>query len=120
MKIFAKNIFWAIITLTTVSLLFSLLAYPVKSPRLITLNDLASKINAGEVSKIIVNENDLSINLKNEEKLISKKESEVGFSETLRNLGVDAAALRQVSFEIKEASGLKFWVGVLVPTLLPL
>ena len=35
-------------------------------------------------------------------------------------MGVDTEALRQVSFEIKEASGLKFWIGVLVPTLLPL
>ncbi|MEK7624311.1 MAG: ATP-dependent zinc metalloprotease FtsH [Patescibacteria group bacterium] len=120
MKLFAKNIFWAVTVLITISFLFSLLTQSVKTPQLITLNDLSLKINAGEVGKIVVNENDLFIDLKNGEKLISKKESEAGFSETLRNLGVDTEALRQVSFEIKEASGLKFWIGVLVPTLLPL
>ena len=120
MKIFAKNIFWAIITLIVISALFSLLIQPGKTPRLITLNELAEKINAGEASKIVVNENDLEIELKNGEKALSKKESDMGLSDTLRNFGVEPLALRQVALEIKEASGLKFWVGVLVPALLPL
>ncbi len=70
MKAFSKNIFWAIITLIVISLLFSLLAQTGKPPQFITLNDLTLKINAGEVSKIVVNQNDLSVDLKNGEKLI--------------------------------------------------
>ncbi len=120
MKAFSKNIFWGIVTLTIISLLFSLFAQTGKAPQFVTLNDLALKINAGEVSKIIVNENDLAVDLKNGEKLISKKETETGLSETLKNFGVDPAALRQVSLEVKEASGFKFWVNLLVPTVLPL
>jgi len=120
MKAFSKNIFWAIITLMVISLLFSLTTQTGGKPQFITLNDLSSKINAGEVSKISVNENDLAVDLKNGEKLVSKKETETGLSETLKNLGVDPAALRQVSLEIKEDSGFMFWVKILVPTVLPL
>ncbi|MDP3052785.1 MAG: ATP-dependent zinc metalloprotease FtsH [bacterium] len=120
MKAFSKNIFWAIITLIVISLLFSLFAQTAKAPQFVTLNDLASKINAGEVSKISVNENDLAVDLKNGDKLISKKETESGLSETLKNFGVDPAALRQVSLEVKEASGFKFWINLLVPIVLPL
>ena len=66
MKLFAKNIFWAVTVLITISFLFSLLTQSVKTPQLITLNDLSLKINAGEVGKIVVNENDLFIDLKME------------------------------------------------------
>ncbi|MFA5084105.1 MAG: ATP-dependent zinc metalloprotease FtsH [Candidatus Paceibacterota bacterium] len=120
MKDFSKNIVWAIITLMVISLIFSLFTQTAKTPQFVTLNDLASKINAGEASKITVNQNDLAIDLKNGEKLVSKKETETGLSETLKNFGVDPAALRQVSLEVKEASGFRFWMEILVPTVLPL
>jgi cell division protease FtsH len=119
-RTFSKNIFWAIVTLIVVSLMFSLLTQPGKTPQPVSLNDLASKINAGEVSKIVVSQNDLAVDLKNGEKLVSTKEPETGISETFKNLGVDPTALRQVSLEVKENSGFKFWINLLVPTLLPL
>jgi cell division protease FtsH len=120
MKNLSKNIFWAITTLIVVVIIFSLLIQPTKTPQLITLNELTLKINAGEVSKITVNENDLDIELKNGAKAVAKKETDIGLSETLRNFGVESSALQQVALEVKEASGLKFWLGILVPTLLPL
>lgn len=120
MKAFSKNIFWAIVSLMVISIIFSLFAQTGKAPQFVSLNDLALKINAGEVNRITVNQNDLAVDLKNGEKLISTKETETGLSETLKNFGIDPAALRQVSLEIKEASGFKFWMNILVPTILPL
>jgi cell division protease FtsH len=120
MKILSKNIFWAITTLMVLAVVFSLLIQPTNPPKNLTLNELTLKINAGEVGKITVNENDLDIELKNGDQAVTKKEPDLGLSETFRNLGVETAALQKVTLEIKEDSGFRFWLGILVPTLLPL
>ncbi|MBI4993361.1 ATP-dependent zinc metalloprotease FtsH [Candidatus Wolfebacteria bacterium] len=116
----SKNIFWGIATLLTVAFIFSLFYSMEKAPIVLSLDQLAKKINTNEVEKISVNGNDLEINLKSGEKAVSKKETEAGLSETLKNYGVDAAAFQKVSFEIKEESGGRFWMGILIPALLPL
>ena len=120
MKVLTKNIIWAIGTLLLVAFIFSLFYSSGKPPQVLSINDLVQKINAGEVEKVVVAGNDLNITLKNGEKATSKKESESGFTETLKNYGVDTVALQKVSFAIQDESGFRFWAGILIPSLLPL
>ncbi|MBI2514856.1 ATP-dependent metallopeptidase FtsH/Yme1/Tma family protein [Candidatus Wolfebacteria bacterium] len=120
MKLLSKNILWAIGTFLLVAFIFSLFYSTEGSPKTLSISDLASAINSGGVSKIVVSGNDLTIELKNGEKAVSKKEAEAGLTETLRNYGLEPAALKNVNFQIKEESGLHFWASVLIPSLLPL
>ena len=115
-----KNILWATAALLILTVAFSMLFETGKAPVQLTINDLVKKINSGEVQKITVSGNDLSIDLKNSEKAVAKKESESGFSQTLSNYGVNIKALQAVSLEVKDESGFRFWMGILVPTILPL
>ncbi len=115
-----KNILWAILTLVVIALLFSLFVGPGTSPQTLSLNQLVDKINAGGVTKVIVNGNDLTVTLKDGSTAVSKKESESGISETLKNLGVAPQALQNVDLEVQDQSGWQFWAGILIPTLLPL
>src|SRR3989344_333655 len=114
MNMLYKNILWATIALLLVSFAFSFFFYPVKEPAIFSVSELATKINQGEVQEIIVQGNDISINLKNGDKAVSKKENESGLSQTLANYGVDQKALRAVSMKIQEESGFKFWMSVLI------
>ena len=107
-------------TLVFISLFFSLLLGPVAAPAKITLNDLVARIHSGEVSEIKVNGEDLNIVLKDGTKLISKKETEAGITDTLKNLGVDALDLQGVDLAVESQSGWQFWLGILIPTLLPI
>jgi len=120
MSKFVKNLIWAIITLLVISVLFSLFIEPQKTPATLGLNQLAAKINAGEVAKIAINGDDLNITLKDGAQTTSKKETELGITETLKNFGVDAAALNKVDVAVESQSGWQFWAGILIPTLLPL
>lgn len=120
MKSLGKNIFLAINILLAIALIFSLFSQFQKSIPILSLDELATKINNHEVSQITVNGNDLLINLKNGQTATSKKELEASLSETLKNYGVDPVVLREVKTEIVEASGFKYWAGVLIPILLPL
>ena len=120
MSSLTKNIAWAIATFILVALILSLFYTEQKQLPVLSLDELATRINKGEAAKITVSGGDLAIELKNGEKVTSKKEAEASLSETLRNYGVDPAALQKVGFEIKDESGFKFWASILVPSLLPL
>ncbi len=120
MKNIASSIFWAIVTLMVISVAFSFLMNTAPEKVKLSINELVGKINKGEVASIEVNGNDLAVKLSNGEEATSRKESESGVSETLRNLGVDQKALQAVLVSVKDESGFKFWAGILIPTLLPL
>ena len=120
MKNIASSIFWAIVTLMVISVVFSFLMNTTAEKTQLSINELAGKINKGEVASVEVNGNDLAIKLTGGEEARSRKESEVGISETLRNLGVEQKALQTIAISVKDESGLKFWLGILIPTLLPL
>jgi len=120
MSNFYKNILWAITTLIVISLVFSLFFQGQQPPKKLSLNQLAQKINAGEVSQITVNGEELKIVLSDQSKAVSKKEAEAGLTETLKNLNVDQAALQKVEISVESQSGWQFWAGILIPTLLPL
>lgn len=115
-----KNIIWAIIALVIISLVFSAFLAPVAPPPALSLNQLADKINAGAVAKIVVNGNDLAVTLPDGSTATAKKESELGLTETLKNFGVDPAALQKVNIAVEEQAGWQFWAGILIPTLLPI
>ncbi len=102
------------------ALVFSFFMTGGTKPSALTMNDLVTKINAGTVTKIDVSGNDLTITLKDGTTATATKETETGLTDTLKNYGVDPVALRQVPLEVKGESGTQFWLGVLIPTLLPL
>ncbi len=119
MKNFTKQILWAVATLVIASILFSVL-YQKDAPQKLTLNDLAAKINADEVSKIKINGDTLDITLKNNEEATSKKEVEAGLTETLTNFGVNPENMRKVEIVVVDQSGWQYWAGVIIPSLLPI
>ncbi len=117
---FTRNIFWTITTLVFIAVVFSFLVSPTSTPDTLSINQLAEKINTGEVTKIVVSGNDLAVTLKDGTEITAKKEFEAGLSETLKNYGVSPIALKDVDVQIEEESGTRFWLGVLIPSLLPL
>jgi len=116
----SKNLFWAVVSLIVMTVVFSALLEGSKPVQALSVNELAERINRGEVQKIVVSGNDLTVEFKDGKQANAKKESELALTETLRNYGVDAATLRTVTIESQDESGLRFWLGVLVPTVLPI
>ena len=119
-KIISKNIFWAIMTMLCLTLVFSVLFETAGKTENLSVSQLVSKINAGEITKITVQGNDLKIDLKNGGKAIAKKETEASLTQTLNNYGVNSLTMDQVNIVIEEPSGFKFWMAILLPILLPL
>lgn len=120
MSTLTKNITAAVVMLVILALTFSLFTGSEPANTTISINELVEKINTGAVTKIVVAGNDLTVNLQDGSEVTAKKEFETGLSDTLKNYGVDPVALRQVSLEVQDESGSRFWLGLLIPSLLPL
>ncbi len=88
--------------------------------RELAISELVREINAGTVTKIDVEGDQLKVTLKSGELAISKKESEAGLSEVLRNYGVSSEKLAIVLIEVKDLSGWAFWLANLLPFIIPL
>jgi len=120
MKLLYKNIAWTICILLILSSVFSFVANYNTSPKTLALNELASKINAGEVASITVNDDTLDIQLTDKSLGTAQKEAEASLTETLINYGVEATALAGVPITIENRAGSRFWASILIPTLVPL
>lgn len=91
-------------------------------PEEVSLSYLATIINQGNVSSILVEGDKLSIVLNDEPetKLVSKKEREASLTETLANYGVQSEALSQTEIKIKSESGFGYWILNILPILIPI
>ena len=114
-----KNILWAFLTLALLVLIVGEFIGFEKPSKHVNLSEIAQKINAGEVTKLVVTGSELKASLKDESILVAQKENETGISETLINLGVAKEQLQTINLEVKNESGFMFWAGILIPTLIP-
>ena len=119
-KNLSKNLLWAFLAFLLISALLSFFSMPSEKSEPITLSQVAQQVNEDKVKEIVVEGNDLTIILKEaDKKEKTRKENEASLTESLKNYGVDSEKLRNVSITIKEPSGAMFWLGTLLPFLLP-
>jgi cell division protease FtsH len=82
---------------------------------------LVQNIQDEKVERVVVEDPaKLRVTFTDGTEAVVAKEASVGFSELLRNYGVDAEKARNVTTEVKERSGASYWAGVILPGLIPL
>jgi cell division protease FtsH len=120
MKNLSKNFLWAIATLVTLALVFSLASSNDTPPKQVNLSDLATEISAGNVKEIKVAGDTLNVTFKDGSKAVTKKEEGASITETFNNYGLDPVALQKVRLEITNPSGFETWGALLIPSILPI
>jgi len=115
-----KNIFTFLIIFVVFGGLFLLYSAPEEKPEEVSLSALATSINEGRVEKLEVDGNAVNITLNDETKQTTVKESESSLSETLANFGVESETLNTISIDVKGESRTAFWLGAVLPFLLPI
>lgn len=86
----------------------------------IPLSQLALDIKAGQVSEIVVEGESLNMVYVSGEKKFTKKEVGTALTDTLANYGTTPEELGAVKVEIKNQSGLGYWILNLAPLLAPI
>src|SRR3990167_8661966 len=120
MKNFSKTFIYALLIFVLLSGTYALIQGEFKSPKQVALSELVSDINAGRVEEITVEEDALTVRMKDGSEVTSRKEAEAGLSESLKNYGVDAEKLRDVNLEIKAIGGAAACFGMVLPILAPI
>ena len=119
-KSFTKNILAVLLIFMILAVSYSFFTDQFKKQEEISFSSLVDEIKAGSVKSITVSGNDLEIIFSSGLVKISKKESESGLLETLKNYGISEEQLSKFTFDIREPSGLMVWLGVLLPFLIPI
>ncbi|HHE45917.1 MAG TPA: ATP-dependent metallopeptidase FtsH/Yme1/Tma family protein, partial [Candidatus Moranbacteria bacterium] len=115
-----KNISLAILVCRLISGIFVLYSSPQKVPKDISLSTLVQQVNDNKVKEIRVkSNNNLKITLKDGTEEKTTKEASSSIVETLKNYGVDSQKLQAVSINVQGESGWDFWLGAILPFLLP-
>jgi cell division protease FtsH len=86
----------------------------------IPISELAKSVNAGEVKKILVEGDKLTITYNTEETKQSKKEVGSSLTQTLYNYGVNKDTLLATEIDIKNETGFGYWFMNILPFLLPI
>ncbi len=93
--------------------LYNQLAMRQPQPDVISLQDLATEIKEGEVSRIAIKGDTLLIERVDGTEVSAYKENDTTLIGTLGNLGVSQEQLSEVMVEVMPPSGLFGWLGIL-------
>ena len=110
------------VALLVLSGIIALLQSSFSTPKTeISLSQLVTQINAGQVKEIAVRGELLEVthNDKEESKAQAKKEPGTSLSESLTNLGADKVKLAAINLVVKNESGFFYYLGNLLPIILP-
>lgn len=119
MKNLLKNVVFILLIFLIISGVFAVFSNPFEKENKIPLTQVVEDINRGNIKKIVISGNNLTLTYQNGTEAKSKKEVETALSESLLNYGVDKSALEKVEVESKEEKGLMFWLGPISLLLFP-
>ncbi|MES2203051.1 MAG: ATP-dependent zinc metalloprotease FtsH [Patescibacteria group bacterium] len=115
--------FWVNLGVSVIILLilaagYSYVAGGTAAPADVPLSQVAQDVNAGKVTSIEVDGDNLNVTYTDQSKKTSKKEAEGSLTDTLNNYGVTKASLDKVTITIKRENPLQYWFNALAPFLL--
>lgn len=114
-----KNIGLVVFLFLLLSGVMILYSSPEQRPTDVSLSELVTEINNGEVKEIVVTGNTLEIVKQDDAKQKASKEPESSLTETLANYGIDKERFKAVSVTVKEDTGFGYWALTLLPFILP-
>jgi cell division protease FtsH len=123
MKSFLKNFIVIFLVLIIVAGILGMLRQGGSSaPQTVGIVKMVDEINAGQVKKITVQGDQLTIDLKDPKapQQIVTKETQDSFGDILKNYGVNSAAQKDIQVEVVGESTWKIWAANILPTVLPL
>ncbi len=86
----------------------------------VSVTQMVEKIKAGQIKKIEVHGNLLKLTAIDGQKLTSYKESNESLTDLLVNYGLTPKQLSEVQIDIKTETGLSYWLGIVLPFILPI
>ncbi|EKD49401.1 MAG: hypothetical protein ACD_63C00157G0001 [uncultured bacterium] len=116
-----RSVLIAIIVFLVIAGVFAMLNDPMsRQGERVSFSTVVDQVNGEKVESIDVEKDKVSVKLRDEEKReVAVKESGISLSEALREAGATPEKIERVDITIKDVSGGEFFVGTILPFLLP-
>lgn len=116
-----RQFLWALALLFSITLIFSLFfELGATNPEEVGFGTIIERIEDGSAKSIEVSGDEVRVVLADGGELVAQKEPGADFIGILRDYGVSSSTIRSVAFTVKEPGGAQYWLGILIPTLLPI
>ncbi|MDP2830578.1 MAG: ATP-dependent zinc metalloprotease FtsH [bacterium] len=119
MKNLIKNFIIFFIIFLFIAALFSMYGASGQKSDKAGIETLIYQINNEEVAGIVIEGDELKVALKDGREETVKKEQGESLSELLKNFNVEPAKIASLKIEVKDESGLDFWLAAILPFLIP-
>lgn len=119
---FWNNLLTTVLLLIVLTTVYSMVSNPAETPEELSITKIVEQVKNGEVKEIVVRGSELEVSYTDETRIHgkAKKETDAAVTETLINLGVTPEELRNVSIDVQNETGFRYWLGALAPFLFPL
>ena len=120
MKKLAKSFLIVFLLFLALSLLFSVMKSSSLETKKVSFSKAIQALKDQKVEKIVVYPNNFEIFLQDNNVLITERETNVSFPETLQNFGFSPEEISSLNIEIKGDGASALFFGVILPILLPI
>ena len=119
---FWNNVLSTVLLLIFITAAYSYVADTSQEPEQLSISDIVSQVQNGEVKEIVVRGQQLEVNYVEEGRNSgeAKKETGTAVSETLTNFGVTPEQLSGVEIDVQNETGFAYWLGNFAPFIFPL
>ncbi|MSR85653.1 ATP-dependent metallopeptidase FtsH/Yme1/Tma family protein [Candidatus Uhrbacteria bacterium] len=91
----------------------------LSEPKTLDVGTFVSHVQAGKVKEIVIEDQKLKVTLTDDSQVVVAKESSESLSSLLKNYGVDPEKARGIKTTVKQATGIGYWAGAVLPTVIP-
>src|SRR5690349_7305801 len=95
----------------------SLIRHPSTAATQTTIGQVASLVRSGDITQLTVKDDKISAKKRDGSEIQSRKETDAGIVDTLRNLGVTTEQLSKVDLQVEEPKWWENWSGILLAVL---
>jgi len=119
---FWNNVLSTVLLLILITAAYSYVADTSEEPEVLSISEIVTQVQNGEVSEIVVRGSQLEVSYVDEERNMgeAKKETGTAVSDTLANFGVTPEQLSQVKIDVQNETGFGYWLGNFAPFLFPI
>lgn len=117
---FLGRIINIILLIVFFTLLFDILFNRGEEDKMLSITEVVNLVQTEQVEQVVVRGDKLELILLDETEKISKKESQVSFSELMLDYGVTPETLATIDVEVQDETGFWYWVLTLLPFIFPL
>ncbi|MDD4900928.1 MAG: ATP-dependent zinc metalloprotease FtsH [Patescibacteria group bacterium] len=119
MKNLIKNFLIFFTTFLLIAAVFSYFSGNGQKSEVVGIDTLIKQINDQEISQVAITGNEIKVTLKQGQSEVVKKEAGDTFSQIVKDYNIDPSKVAAIKIEVKDETGLNYWLGVILPFLIP-